>query len=500
MNVLLLKNKVIKNWRILGLFFVFFCLRLYHLDYCDLWYDEISTINYAQYPWGNWNAPLYWIGLHFWTKIFGISEFSLRFPSLMFSFSSVILVFFLGKELFNKKIGFIAGIFMGLSPFHLWYAQEARDYSMLLFFGLLSSLLFYKALKGGRNRQWLFFIFVSFLGIYTNYFYIFLFLTQFLYLIFFKRLRLKFKEIIVFLIIALGFCFYLPRFLNKFYYVWEGFWIPEPQWNSLLITLENFVLGYNGTSLLYFLSNILMVLFFIYALAAVYKKRELRQNFAFCLVLFFVPILTAFIFSKVFFSVYLDRGLIIFSPYYYLILAVGVEFVKKERLKLFSIIAIGALLCWGDYAYYSGQMHVFSHSTGAFLKKPFKPIVKFIANNFSEDDIIGVTNIGPPVIPSLSFYSGEKLSFYVFYYPGMIDPNWQRPIRESNFYIPYYKINKLNFGRLWVISSDGGERRGGLDNNSLIVNNWFEKKYKLEFKQEFDGLWIFRYVKNDSGS
>ena len=179
MNALLLKNKVIKNWRILGFFFVFLAFRLYHLGYCDLWYDEIGTVSYAQYPWGNWNAPLYWIVLHFWTKIFGISEFSLRFPSLIFSFSSVILIFVLGKELFNKKTGFIAGIFMGLSPFHLWYAQEARDYSMLLFFGLLSSLLFYKALRKGENRQWLLFILVSFLGIYTNYFYIFLFLIHF---------------------------------------------------------------------------------------------------------------------------------------------------------------------------------------------------------------------------------------------------------------------------------------------------------------------------------
>src|SRR3989338_2125771 len=117
-----LDNKSKDRWQALAvllLFSIFFFLRLYKLGYHDLWYDEICTIGYAKYPWGNWNAPLYWIILHFWIKIFGISEFSLRFPSLIFSFLSVILVFLLGKKLFGKQAGIIASIFIGLSPFHL---------------------------------------------------------------------------------------------------------------------------------------------------------------------------------------------------------------------------------------------------------------------------------------------------------------------------------------------------------------------------------------------
>lgn len=493
----MINERIIKYQRPLGvfIFLIFLFLRIYHLGYHDFWYDEIGTISYARYPWGNWNAPLYWIILHFWIKFFGISEFSLRFPSLIFSFSSCILIFMLGKELFNKKVALFASIFMGLSPFHLWYAQEARDYSMVLCLSILSSYFFFRALKENKNKLWLFFVLTSLLGIYTNYFYIFLFPAQFLYLIFFKRQRFNFKKVIWFLIIALGFSFYLPRFLSKFYYVWGGFWIPKPEWKSLIITLENFVLGYNGNAFLYLISDILMGLLFIYTLVMVYKRRKLRQNFTFCLVLFSLPILMAFFFSRVFFSVYLDRGLIIFSPYYYLILAMAIEFIERKRLKFFSIIFIGVLLSWGDYAYYTDQMHVFSHSTGAFIKKPFKPIAKFITNNFREDDIIGVTNINPPIIPALQFYTRKKILFYVFFYPGMIDPNWQRPVQEGRFYIPFYKINKLNFKRLWVISSDGGMRRGNLDKNSLIVNNWLKRRYKLEFRREFDGLWLFRYVK-----
>ena len=266
------------------------------MGYHDLWYDEIGTVNYAQYPWANWNAPLYWILLHFWIKIFGISEFSLRFPSLIFSFSSVILVFLLGKDLFDEKVGFVASIFMGLSPFHLWYAQEARDYTMVLFFGLLSSWLFFRALRENKLILWLFFILASLAGLYTNYFYIFLFLAHSLYLIFFSRSRINFKKIICFLLIAFGFSLYLARFLKKFYYVRGGFWIPRPDYKSLIITLENFVLGYNGSSALYLCLNILIALFFISALIKGYKRKELKTSFTFCLFLFFMPILLAYIF------------------------------------------------------------------------------------------------------------------------------------------------------------------------------------------------------------
>ena len=51
------------------------------------------------------------------------------------------------KNLFNKKVGIIASIFIGLSPFHLWYAQEVRDYSTVLFLGTFASYLLFKAIE-----------------------------------------------------------------------------------------------------------------------------------------------------------------------------------------------------------------------------------------------------------------------------------------------------------------------------------------------------------------
>lgn len=475
---------------LLFILIVTFFLRLYNLGYHDFWYDEALTVSYAQYPWANWNAPLYWILLHYWIKIFGISEFSLRFPSLVFSFLSVIFVFLLGKELFNKKVGIVASIFIGLSPFHLWYAQEARDYSMVLFFGLLSSWLFYKALREDNNKLWLSFILVSIIGLYTNYFYIFLFLAHGLYLICFKKLRLSLKNTFWFLIIILGFLPYLNRFLSKLYYIWGKFWIPKPEWGSLVITLENFALGYNGFPLIYLIANILGGIFFISALRGM-GKRDLRQPLIFSTFLFLIPIIFVFFFSKAFFSIYLDRALIVFSPYYYLTLSLGIVFLKRVMKVILFVILIFILFI-ADYRFFKDRMFMpFVHHVGTCMKRPIKPLVRFMEDNLGSQDIIAFTS--EFIMPSFRLYGQRKLyPLYYFYDPEFLDTNWGRPRQENKYCKPFFKINQLKFKRLWVISSDWA-RSGKLGNNSQSVKDWLDKNLKLRFSREFDGSWLFAY-------
>ena len=471
---------------------LFFFLRIYKIGTHDLWYDEVATVGYAQYPWSNWNAPLYWIVLHFWIKLFAVSEFTLRLPSALFSFLSLIIIFLLGKELFNKKTGIIASVIMGLSPFHLWYAQEARDYSMVLFLGLLSNWLFYKTLRKSNFKLWIAFVLVSLAGIYTNYFYIFLFISQGAYILFFEKLN--FRIIISFLLLASGFVLYLSRFLSKFYFVWQGFWIPRPQWKSLIITLENFILGYSGFDFLYGITNVLTGLFFTSAIAAVCTKAGLRKNFALCLFLFFIPVICVLFFSRIFFSIYLDRGLIIFSPYFYLILSLGIFFLK-QKVKVVLLTILIAIFLVADYGYFKDWMFMpLEHHLGTYIKKPVKPVVEFLKDNLAPQDILAFTN--ESTIPSLRFYSqGRRYpSFYYFFDPKFPDSSWLRPIQEDSYNIPFYKVNNLKFKRLWVISSDWG-RSGNLDENSQAVKNWLDKNLRLELVKEFEGLWIFRYSK-----
>jgi len=480
---------------IVGIFTFSFLLRLYRLGAHDFWYDEVYSAHYATYPWDNWNAPLYWIVLHFWVKIFGFSEFSLRTPSMLFSFLTTGIVFLLGKELFNRKTAILATLLIVLSPFHLWYAQEARDYSMVVFWGTLSSYILFLTVKENRFKKWLAFTFVSLAGMYTNYFYVFLVVAQFLYLLCIFRFRIR-KIYTSFLLIAGIFGFYIPRFMSKFSFVSKGFWVSPPEWRSLGITLQNYMLGYSGTTFLYALSFFLTLAIFVVLFWVACREKEARRNIVFCIFLFVIPISSVFLFSKLFFSVYLTRGLLLFSPYFYLLIACAVMKLRKKVATVTSCILVGIVGC-GSCLYFKEHLYPpLEYHLGAYLKKPVKPIVDFLSRNVGEKDLVALTNIS--VFEGINFYAKNKFLLYYLFVPQILDTSGRRPVEESPQIIPVHKITAHKFEKIWVISTDWG-RTGMPDENSVVVKQWLESHLRLLSSVELDGLWIYCYEKKDSG-
>lgn len=130
---------------LLGAFF----LRTLHLTQQSLWPDEGYSLAASQ--WGLFklwkeivadHVPLYPLVLGQWREFAGSSEFSLRYLSVIFSMPSVPLAVALGRRLINQMAGYMAGFLIALSPFHLYYAQEVRMYSLLGTLALFSSWVF----------------------------------------------------------------------------------------------------------------------------------------------------------------------------------------------------------------------------------------------------------------------------------------------------------------------------------------------------------------------
>lgn len=174
-------------------------LRLYKLDEHGLWWDEQTTIFIASgqdldlglekftkqdfikshslskvvsnsISISSGNAILYNLVLAIWSKTFGYSDFSVRFLSVIFSILSIVIFYFLGKEIFKEHTPvLICCILLLIAPLSIRYAQETRTYSFTLFLTLCSALFFFRAAKNNDVVNALlfgFFAFLSFLGHY----------------------------------------------------------------------------------------------------------------------------------------------------------------------------------------------------------------------------------------------------------------------------------------------------------------------------------------------
>ena len=201
-------------------------IRLYNLAKESFWKDEALTVLtssqsnitdliknlvliHQNHP------PLYFLLLHYWGNIFGFSEFSMRFISVIFSLGIVFMVYLLSKEIFENKTAIIAMLLSALSITNLIYSQEAKQYSMLGFFVLLSTYFLVRFLKSAKKKQrqkflTLYFI-SSILMFYTHHIGLIVFFLQNLFLILFERKNFLSKRTIIWELIC--FVLYLPLIL-----------------------------------------------------------------------------------------------------------------------------------------------------------------------------------------------------------------------------------------------------------------------------------------------
>ncbi len=151
-------------------------LRLYELN-AGLWLDEILTyVNYARMPFGEIITSYDSENQHFLFSIlarasflmFGESNWALRLPAVLFGVGSILALYLLGREVANRKEALLSAALLTFSYHHVWFSQNARGYSGLLFWTILSSWLLLRALRNDRSATWILYALSAALGIYTH--------------------------------------------------------------------------------------------------------------------------------------------------------------------------------------------------------------------------------------------------------------------------------------------------------------------------------------------
>lgn len=151
-------------WELLALGSVLLAalIRFQGLGWESLWGDEFATLGQASKPtlhdviydgFGG-DPPLYQVLLHEWFKAFGSSDIAARTPAAVFGVACVVAVYFAGRSLVGSQLGAVAALILAVMPYHIWYSQQVRSYSLFSIAGLGTFYFLQRATTRNRGADW----------------------------------------------------------------------------------------------------------------------------------------------------------------------------------------------------------------------------------------------------------------------------------------------------------------------------------------------------------
>lgn len=114
--------------------------------------------------------PLYHLVLHTWLKVFS-HDLAARTLSLVFGCLAIVAMWQLAPWLEDVKSRLWATFLLAVSPFHIWYSQEARAYALYFLAALLALGFLVRAARSNRWQDWAAYALAAMLGIYTHYYF-----------------------------------------------------------------------------------------------------------------------------------------------------------------------------------------------------------------------------------------------------------------------------------------------------------------------------------------
>jgi hypothetical protein len=164
------------GWIAAGLALIALALRLYRLN-DGMWLDEIYTwVRFMRLPlsqipstYGSENQHfLFSLLARASMDLFGEHVWAFRLPAALFGAASVWAMYLFGKSVAGEREGLFTAALLAFSYHHVWFSQNGRGYSGLLFWTLVASWLLLNALASGSRRLWLAYAAAAALGVYTQ--------------------------------------------------------------------------------------------------------------------------------------------------------------------------------------------------------------------------------------------------------------------------------------------------------------------------------------------
>lgn len=503
MGHMILKTiKGVAKSSLLAILFLGLFLRIYDLGTESIWVDEgISillansnlfqiVVNRAQ----STHPPMYFIILHYWVNLFGDTEFSTRFLSVIFGLFSILMIYKVGTLLFNKNVGMLSSLLLALSVFHIQYSQEVRMYSLMTLLTLLSIYFFIKLLDRASFTVSTGYIISSILLMYTHIFGLFILIAQNIYLLtlFLSKdfdYKRNFRRWIRFQIILV--ILYIPWIIVIASQILKlqthGFWVPVPTMRAIIVTFWDF----SGSTLL-----LLFFLLLSFFSIVTYKKVKGKINWKyflktiesyswnislsnvnriyFLVVWLLTPVILPFIISLFSTPIYWTKYTIAASLAFYILIAKGIDNINTKSIKLVVIILVIALSLGNVSDYYS-----------EVNKGQWREVTNYIDINAESGDLI-------------LFYKGYCQKNVFDYYSKRTDLNKKpftvgRDINEEN--IKELGPTVDGYNKVWLILCHSRDYNKGLIKKTL--NESYNLSYHKEYGKKYLDIDLSLFVKEE---
>lgn len=376
-----------------------FALRLTRLTFQPLWWDEGYSLFFATRDFATLldrtaldiHPPLYYALLQLWTLVAGTNDFSTRFYSVAIGMLTLPFIYTLARHLLPRPLGegrvssqnnhqkqsnqiqilrryargeggLIAAFLIAIAPIEIYYSQEVRMYGLVTLLCLASTYFFARLLTAATRPIWVAYVLTSAAALYTEYYATFIIIFQIVFL--FAKFRFTLSAYRSWLLAwATTALLYLPWVIyagGKLYnYVTfkvghEAYPTQDPI-SFLTQHLAAFSVGHLS---IYAWLSWASILFIALAVVGVIRKSSppLPLSPAPLLLLYlFIPLALGYLVNVrfPFHPVRYERLLLLASPAFFLLVALGITALKHRALTAISLISLVSIYVVSLYDFYS---------------------------------------------------------------------------------------------------------------------------------------------------
>ena len=379
-----------KIYFLIFIIFLSFFLRLYNINFEDLWFDEQASFLVADPKLTHVETVLLSKNLDYGTSIFfnlilksffqlfGYDPDIGRILTISIGVFSIPALSYLTYQVKPNNGYILVAVLSSISWYLISYSQELRTYSLLFLLSILSIIFFFKFLEENKkpiNLNLLLFIFISSLAAATHTFFFIILFSQFIFLIINKYEIRNYFHVKLFSLILIPLIYLFIMFdylILQLQLSGDDFWITQVK---LEFFVNFFFSRFFGSKIMGFIYLIILIYLIIIQRKVIFKFSS--KYFLLFLILFFsyfLP-LTYSLFKQ---PILTDRYIIfVLIPIFILISSLILE-IKINKVKIGLLIVLLLSTITNNY------IEIFQREVS---KPEFKNTIKYIINSKTNSNI-----------------------------------------------------------------------------------------------------------------